>query len=46
MQSVIEIHESVGRPNPLAKLFLRHYLASVFEENCENLERLFLEANS
>jgi hypothetical protein len=43
VQAMIEIDEGVGRPNPLPQLFLGHYLAGVFDEDCENLERLFLQ---
>jgi hypothetical protein len=40
---VVKIHESVGRPNPLSQVFPRNHVAGVFQQDLQNLERLFLQ---
>ena len=45
IQSVVEINEGVGGPEPLSKFFSRHQLARAFEERLKNRERLILKVN-
>jgi hypothetical protein len=40
---MIEIHESIGRPEAAAKGLAGHHLPGMFQKHQQNLERLFLE---
>ena len=43
IHSAVEIHESVGRPDPLPQLFASNHLAGPFQKNLKKLERLVLQ---
>jgi hypothetical protein len=40
---VVEVHESVGGPNPLSQFLALDYLTVLFQKNLKNLKRLFLK---
>jgi len=40
---MVEVHESVGRPNPPLQLFPRDNLTRVFQKDLKNLEELLLQ---
>jgi len=42
IQAVVEVHESVRRPQLAAQLFPGDHLAGPFEKECQELERLVL----
>ena len=46
VDAVIEIHKSVGWPDFLPQVFACDYLARVFQQNPQDLEWLFLQADS
>ena len=43
VDAVIEIDEGVGRPHSLAKFFAGYNVPWVFQQNLQDLERLFLQ---
>jgi hypothetical protein len=43
IQAMVEIHEGVFGPKPLAKLFSRHYLAGLLQQHGQNLKGLVLK---
>ena len=46
VQAAVEIHESVSRPKLFAQLFTGHHFSRVFQQEGENLERLFLQLDT
>ena len=45
IEALLEVDESIGRPQPLPQLVARHHLAGMLQEQEENLKRLLLEAD-
>src|SRR5580693_6326185 len=46
VEAAVEIHEGVGRPQPLTQFFPRHHFARMLCQQGENLKRLLLQFDS
>jgi hypothetical protein len=45
VQTVVEIHEGVCRPKPVAQFFARDYLSRFLQKHGQDLEGLFLQTD-